>query len=140
MLRSGLEDGGDVVGEAEGLEGLCDVVAGDGLFGLLLGDVVGLAGDEGDELDAALDEEVTGFFGEGHAVGGREDLGDNLLDRGCFFAVWVIDDAAGQSQCMSDGGGISASFPSNNNSNRNHFKWRMIPVMYIEGVCVLTFW
>lgn len=62
MLGGRLEHSGDVVGEAELLQGLCDVVAGYGLLGLLLGDLVGLGRDEGDELDAALDEQVAGFF------------------------------------------------------------------------------
>lgn len=83
VLLRGLEDGGDVVGGAELLEGLCDVVAGDCLLGLLLGDLVGLGGDEGDELDAALDEQVPGVLGEGDAGRGRQDLGDYLLD-GCW--------------------------------------------------------
>ena len=82
MLSSRLEDGGDVVAEAERVEGLGDVVADDGLLGLLLRDLVGLGRDEGDELDAALDQQVARLLGEVNAGGGREDLGDDLLDGG----------------------------------------------------------
>lgn len=86
VLRRRLDDGGDVLGEAELLQGLGDVVAGDGLLGLLLRDLVGLGRDERDELDAALDQQVAGLLGEGDAVGGREDLGDDLLDRRCLVS------------------------------------------------------
>lgn len=70
MLGGGLEDGSNVVGEAERLESFRDMIAGDGLLGLLLGNLVGLGRDEGDKLDTALDEQVPSFFGEGDAVGG----------------------------------------------------------------------
>lgn len=83
VLLCRLQHGGHVVREAKLLQRLGDVVAGDGLLGLLLRDLVGLGGDEGDELDAALDEEVAGLLGEDGARGGGEDLGDDLLD-GCW--------------------------------------------------------
>lgn len=81
MLRRRLQHGRHVVRKAQLLQRLGDVVAGDGLLGLLLGDLVGLGGDEGDELDAALYEEVAGLLGEDAATRGGEDLGDDLLDR-----------------------------------------------------------
>lgn len=81
VLRRGLQDGRDVLGETELLQRLGDVIAGDGLLGLLLGDLVRLGRDERDELDAALDQQVPCLLGERDAVGGREDLGDDLLDR-----------------------------------------------------------
>lgn len=86
VFGGGLEDGGNVVGEAERLEGLGDVVAGDGLLGLLLGNLVGLGRDKCDKLDAAFYEQVTSFFGKGDAVGGGQDLGYDLLDR-CWEGV-----------------------------------------------------
>lgn len=78
-----------VLRETELLEGLGDVLAGDGLLGVLLGDLVGFGGDHGDELDAALDQEVAGLLGEGHGLAafvgglGSEDFVDDLLDGGC---------------------------------------------------------
>ena len=57
----------------------------DRLFGLALRDLVGFGGDEGDELDAAVDEQVAGVSREGDAgfgIVGGEDLGDDFLD-GC---------------------------------------------------------
>ena len=54
----------------------------DRLFGFFFCDLVGFGGDEGDEFDAALDEEVAGVFGEGDTRGGGEDLGYYFLDGG----------------------------------------------------------
>lgn len=62
VLRSGLEYGGHVLGEAKCLQRLGDVVARDGLLRFLLGDVIGLAGDEGDKLDAAFYKKVTSLL------------------------------------------------------------------------------
>lgn len=63
------------------------------LLRILFRDLVGFARQHSDEFDAAFDEEVAGFFGEGHGgllgfgrggggggVGG-EDFGDDFLDR-----------------------------------------------------------
>lgn len=83
VLLRRLQHGGHVVGEAELLQRLGDVVAGDGLLGLLLGDLVGLGGDEGDKLNAALYEEVAGLLSEDAARGGGQDLGYDLLNRCC---------------------------------------------------------
>lgn len=61
------------------------MLARDRLLGILLGDFVGLGGDHGDELDAALDQQIASFFGEGHGlrtlVGGfgGKDFVDDLL-------------------------------------------------------------
>jgi hypothetical protein len=62
VLLRGFNDSCDVVREAELLESLCDVVASNGLLGLLFGDLVGLGGDEGDEFNAALDQQVAGLL------------------------------------------------------------------------------
>lgn len=64
VLRSRLQHGRDVVGETESLERLRDVITGDGLLRLLLGDLVRLRRDERDELDAEIDEEIPCFLGE----------------------------------------------------------------------------
>ena len=82
MLSSGFEDGGDVLGEPELVEGLDDVVARDGLLGLLLRDLVRLGADEGDELDAAFYEDVTSLLGKRDAGPAGEDLADYFLDGG----------------------------------------------------------
>ena len=71
MRRSGLEYSRDVLAETQGVEGFADVVARDGLLGLLLRDVVGLGRDEGDELNAAFDQQVAGLLREGDAARGR---------------------------------------------------------------------
>ena len=60
-----------------------------GLACLFLADFVRLAAQHADELDATVDKEVTGFAGEGHAGGGREDLGDDFLDRRCGDCVSI---------------------------------------------------
>ncbi|KAL1843912.1 hypothetical protein VTJ49DRAFT_6855 [Mycothermus thermophilus] len=65
VLSRRLEDGADIIREAQLFQGLDDVVAGDGLLGLLLRDLVGLGADERDELDATLYEYVARFLGEG---------------------------------------------------------------------------
>ena len=57
----------------------------DGLLGLALRNLVGFGGDEGDEFDAAVYEEVAGVAREGDAgfgIVGGEDFGDDFLD-GC---------------------------------------------------------
>jgi len=53
------------------------------LLAFLLGDLVGFGGDEGYELNGAVDEEVAGVFTEGETRFVAEDFGDDLLDRGC---------------------------------------------------------
>lgn len=84
-----------ILAEPKVFEGLRDVLARDRLLGVFLGDFVGFGGDHGDELDAALDQQVAGFFGEGHGlralVGGfgGEDFVDDLLD-GCLGEGEVI--------------------------------------------------
>ena len=100
VLLRRLQHGRHVITKAQLLERLGNVVAGDGLLGLLLGDLVGLGGDEGDELDVALDEEVAGLLGEDAAGGGGEDLGDDLLD-GCWEG-WLVCEGEG----VRGGGGM----------------------------------
>lgn len=67
VLCSGFQNGRDVVGKAELLQCLGDVVTSDSLFGFLLRNLVCLARDESDELDTALYKEVAGLLGEGDA-------------------------------------------------------------------------
>lgn len=72
--------------ELQRVESFCDVVTGNGFFGLFFRDCVCFAGDEGDKLDAAFNEEISGVFCEGCAILlGLEDFGYNLLDCGCEF-------------------------------------------------------
>ena len=56
-----------------------------GLLGFFFGDLVGFRGDEGYELDAAVDEEVPGVFAEGEAGLVAEDFGDDFLD-----CCWIM--------------------------------------------------
>lgn len=73
-----------ILGKAQLTQGLVDVFGRDRLLGLALGDLVGLGGDEGDELDAAVDQEVTGVFAKGDAGVVAEDFGDDFLHGCCF--------------------------------------------------------
>lgn len=82
VFRSSLQHGRNIGSEAQLLESLGDVITGNGLFGFLLGYLVRLRGDEGDELNTAFYEKVTSLFREGHTVGGGENLRDYFLDRG----------------------------------------------------------
>lgn len=59
-----LEHCRDIFREAEVFQGLGDMVAGDRLFCLLLRDLVCLRGDEGDELDAAFNEQISSLLRE----------------------------------------------------------------------------
>ena len=83
MRGGGLEYGRDVLAETQGVEGFADVVARDGLLGLLLGDVVGLGRDKGDKLDTTLDQQIAGLLRKRDASRRRQDLADDLLDGGC---------------------------------------------------------
>ena len=54
-----------------------------GLLGFTLGYLVGFGGDQGDEFDAAVDEQISGISCEadaGFRVVGCEDFGDDFLD------------------------------------------------------------
>ena len=56
------------------------------LFSFTLRNLVGFGGDEGDEFDAAVDEQVAGVSREGDAgfgIVGGENFGDYLL-YGCY--------------------------------------------------------
>lgn len=69
-----------VLREAELAQSLVDVIRGDGLLGLLLRYLVRLGGDEGHELDAAVDEQVARILAERQPGLVAEDLGDDFLD------------------------------------------------------------
>ena len=71
----------DILGKAQLLQRRGDMFWRDGLLALALHGVVGFGGDHGDELNAAVDEDVARFFGHGFA--GGEDFGSNFTD-GCF--------------------------------------------------------
>ena len=110
-----LQNRGHVVVEVQLFQGLLDMLSGYGLLGVLLGNLVGFRGNERDELDTALDEEVARVLGEGHARLGLQDLGDNLLD-GCWAGVsWVR-------RCAKRAGGLPfgndrSSLPPNSRSD-----------------------
>lgn len=83
VVLGDFKDRRHVVAKVELLEGGLDVLACYRLLRIFLGDLVGFRGDEGDELDTALDEEVARVFGKGHARLAGQDVLDNLLHRGC---------------------------------------------------------
>ena len=83
IILCNVEDGGHVVAKVELLESSLDMLAGYGLLGVLFGDFVGLGRDEGDELDAALNKQVSRVLSKGHAWLAGEDVLDNLLHRRC---------------------------------------------------------
>lgn len=83
MLRSSFKHSGHVVGKAKLLEGLCNVITGNGLFGLLFGNFVGLGRNEGDEFHAAFNQEISGLFCESYSPVWWQDFTYNLLDGGC---------------------------------------------------------
>ena len=72
--------------EAEILQRFGDVLACDRLLSFLLGDLVRLRRDQRDKLDAAFDEQVPGVSSEAEPGRGRQDLGDDLLNRRWRFA------------------------------------------------------
>lgn len=66
------------------------------LFRFFLRNLVRLAGDEGDELDAALDQKVTRIFGERKVW--RENLPDDFLYRSLRegkIVIWNWNGLAG---------------------------------------------
>lgn len=69
-----------VRGKAQVFECARDVIAGNGLFGLLFRKIVSLGRDEGNEFDAAFDEQIACVARKGDAGAGWEDFGDNFLD------------------------------------------------------------
>ena len=73
----------DIVCKAKIPECFLNVFACDGLLSFLFADIVGLGRDQGDELDAAFHQQIARILGEGLAHAGREDLGNDLLDRRC---------------------------------------------------------
>lgn len=56
------------------------MLAGYGLLRLLFGNLVGFGGYQGDELDAAFDQQVARIFGKSNSVVVGKDLIDDLLD------------------------------------------------------------
>lgn len=81
VLRSGLEYGRHVLGKAKRLQGLGDMVARYGLLRFFFRYVIGLARDEGDELNAAFYKKVTSFLRESYATRRRENFGYDFLNR-----------------------------------------------------------
>ena len=81
VLSGRIQDCRDIVGKAQLLERLGNVITGNRLFGLLLRDLVCLGRDEGDEFDTAIYENISRFLGESHTTRGWQDLADDLLDR-----------------------------------------------------------
>lgn len=71
----------NVIAESEITQSPLHMLTGDSLLRFLLADIVGLGGDQSDELNAAFHEEVARVFGEGLPGGRREDLCDDFLDR-----------------------------------------------------------
>lgn len=80
VFISRFDDGGDVISKTKLIKGLRDMIARNGLLGVLLRDIVGLGGDKGDEFDTALDEKVTRFLGKVDSHRGRQDLAHYLLN------------------------------------------------------------
>lgn len=76
-----LEYRGHVFAKVQLLQRCLDVLARYCLLCVLFGDLIGLGGDERDELDAALYEQVPGIFRERHARFRRQDVLHNLLHR-----------------------------------------------------------
>jgi hypothetical protein len=129
VVCSNVEDGGHVLAKVELLEGGLDVFAGDCLFGVLFGNLVGFGGNEGDELDAALDEEVARVLGKGHARLGGQNVLDNLLDGRWGTVSISVGRAAGGGRRAAAGvsgtplGSDRSSLPPNSRSDM------------VEGVC-----
>lgn len=71
MLSRSLENRRHVLGEAQYLECLGDVVACDGLLSLLIRYLVRLGRDKGDELDTAFYEQVSSLLGVRDTIGLR---------------------------------------------------------------------
>lgn len=74
----------------------------DGLLVVLLGDLVGLGGDERDELDAGVGEGVAEVLGGGEAVGilGWQDLCEDLLHGRCQGLVLGLGEGMGERQMV----------------------------------------
>lgn len=80
------EDISDVVAESEIPKGLLHMFTGNRLLGLLLTDIIRFRGDQSNELDTTLHQQVPRILGEGLTGAGWEDLRDNLLD-GCYRTI-----------------------------------------------------
>ena len=68
------------------------MLACDSLLGFFFADVVRLGRDQSDELNAAFHEQIARILGEGLAHAGREDFGDDLLDRRYSISVLARSD------------------------------------------------
>jgi hypothetical protein len=122
VVCGNVEDGGHVLAKVELLEGGLDVFAGDCLLCVLFGNLVCFGGDEGDELDAALDEEVARVLGKGHARLGGQNVLDNLLD-GRWGRVSMSGRRAAAGGAGAPLGSDRSSLPPNSRSDM------------VEGVC-----
>ena len=74
---------GNVVSKPKFCERFLDVIHRYCLLCLFFGDIVGLGRDQGDELDAAFNEEVSGISGEDLTIGMGKDFCNDLLDGCC---------------------------------------------------------
>ena len=88
ILRD-IKDRWHVIAKVEFLQRCLDMLACNGLLRVLFGDFVGFGGDEGNELDTALDEEVARVFRKGHARLGGQYVLNNLL-YGCCDAISCV--------------------------------------------------
>lgn len=83
VLGGGVHHSRYVIRKPELFQSLGDVITRYGLLRFLFGYLVCLGGDECDELDAALDEQVAGFLGKADACCCWQDLAYDLL-HGCL--------------------------------------------------------
>lgn len=74
---------GNVITEPQITQSLLHMLASNGFLRFLLADIVGLGGNESDELDTAFHEQVARVLGKGLTGRWGQDLCDYLLDRRC---------------------------------------------------------
>jgi hypothetical protein len=74
---------GNVVGKSKLCECFLNVIHRYRLLCLFFRDIVGLGRDQGDELDAALNEEISCISGKDLTIRGRKDFRNDLLDGCC---------------------------------------------------------
>lgn len=73
----------NVVGKPKFRECFLDVIHSYCLLCFLFGDIIGLGRDQGDELDAAFNEEIPCISGEDLTIRWGKDFCNDLLD-GCY--------------------------------------------------------
>jgi len=129
-----LEDGGHVVAKVEFLERCFDVLACNRLLRVLFGNLVGFGRDEGDELDAAFNQEIARVFGKSHAGLAGQDILDNLL-YSRWGALAVVRVWGGRA--IKWGGGDSAPFGSDKSSLPPNSRSDMV-VVVVE--CAVQCW